>query len=244
MIKYKTSSDLIQCFIECMDQWFLHGSAVDPAKHPETFRTAIIRQNKIGWQHLFMGKLSCEWLRIHSELIKRERNEDSDTIEMCWGRAVIEHILRSVLDLWEKRNKELHGEGITSPIRKLQLAEEVRRLQMLREQARPKDAFLFIDDVEEYLKKATIYTMTTYIAMTRKAILKSVKQWKEPHDEGVVSVVEWIRVVPGNEAFIKQAEKRAREIWRDGRKKKRRRCIGTKRVQLKLDNFFSIYQMD
>ena len=115
---------------------------------------------------------------------------------------------------------------------------------MLREQARPKDAFLFIDDVEEYLKKATIYTMTTYIAMTRKAILKSVKQWKEQDDAGVVSVIDWIRVVPGNEAFIKQAEKRAREIWKDGRKKKQRRCIGTKRVQLKLDNFFSIYQMD
>ena len=86
--------------------------------------------------------------------------------------------------------------------------------------------------------------MTTYIAMTKKAILKSVKQWKDRHDKGIVSVIDWFRVVPGNEAFIKQAEKRAQEIWKDGRKKKRRRSISTKGVQSKLDNFFSIYQMD
>ena len=77
-----------------------------------------------------MGKLLCNWLRIHSKLNKRVRNKESDTIEMSWGRAIIEQILRLTLELWEQRNTELHGEGVTSPIRKLHLAEEVRRLQM------------------------------------------------------------------------------------------------------------------
>ena len=52
--------------------------------------------------------------------------------------------------------------------------------------------------------------------MTKRAILKSVKQWKDRHDAWVVSVIDWIRVVPGNEAFIKLAETREQDIWKDG----------------------------
>ena len=47
MLTYKTNEELVQCFIECIDQWFIHDE-VDPAKHPKVFRSAIIEQNRIG----------------------------------------------------------------------------------------------------------------------------------------------------------------------------------------------------
>ena len=38
----------------------------------------------------------------------------------------------------------------------------------------------------------------------------------------MVSVIEWLRNVPGNEEFIKQAEKKTRKHWEDGCKKESR----------------------
>ena len=122
----------------------------------------------------------------------------------------MEHTIWSVLGLWDIQNEEMHGTTKASPIRKLQLQEEIWKLQALKSKARPRDAYLFIDDVEEYLKKATVYSMTTYISMTKRPIMKSVDRWKRRYDAGVVSIMMWIRQVPGNEKAVKQAEKRAR----------------------------------
>ena len=99
---------------------------------------------------------------------------------------------------------------------------------------------MFIKDVENYLEKATISTLTSYLAMTKKAILNSVKKWKKYKEAGVVSVIEWLRNVPGNEEFIRQAEKKARKHWEDGRKKTRRRREGTS-GQRSIAGYFSLF---
>ena len=55
----------------------------------------------------------------------------------------------------------------------------------------------------------------------------------------------WIRKVPGNKKAVKQAEKRARILWQDGRKKKRRReKTQEKKIQLTLKSFFTVYHLD
>ena len=104
---------------------------------------------------------------------------------------------------------------------------------------------MFIDDVEEYLKKATVYSMSTYISMTKRPIMKSVDRWKRQYDAGVVSIMMWIQQVPGNKKAVKQAEKRARILWQDGRKKKQRReTTQEKKIQLTLKSFFTVYHLD
>lgn len=93
----------------------------------------------------------------------------------------------------------------------------------MKDKARPQDYFMFIKDVEKYLEKATVHALTSYLVMTKKSILSSVKKWKRYQEAGVVSVIKWLQNVPGKKAFIKQAEKKARKHWEDGRKKERRR---------------------
>ena len=125
------------------------------------------------------------------------------------------------------------------------MQEEVCKLQALKSKARPQDDYLFIYNLEEYLKKATVYSMTTYILMTKQPIMKSVDRWKRRYDAGVVSIMTWIRQVPGNKKAVKQAEKRARILWQDGRKKKQRReTTQEKKIQLTLKSFFIVYHLD
>ena len=45
------------------------------------------------------------------------------------------------------------------------------------------------------------------------------KKWKKSKEAGVTLVIQWLQNIPGNEAFIKQAEKKTRKLWEDGRKK-------------------------
>lgn len=150
-----------------------------------------------------MGKLARGWLEAY-KLMKTTRVGKLRQVEnyVC-GRAAVETILKKLIVAWETRNMELHGETGVSEVCKERLMLEVRELQALKDQARRRDAFVFIADVDKFLEKATVYSMTTYLAMTKKAILNSVKKWKKRYEEGVVSVTEWLRNVPGNEAFIK-----------------------------------------
>ena len=99
---------------------------------------------------------------------------------------------------------------------------------------------MFIKDIEKYLEKTIVQILTSYLVMTKKLILSSVKKWKRYQEAGVVSVIEWLQNVPGNEEFIKQAEKKARKHWEDGHKKKRRCRVGTG-GQRSITGYFSLF---
>ena len=139
------------------------------------------------------------------------------------GGAIVETVLNHSIQVWELRNRELHGDKGCSKVRKQRLEMEVRDLQLLKEKPRPQDNFMFVKDIDKYLEKATVSTLTAYLAMTKKAILGSVKKWIKNKEAGVTLVIEWLQIIPGNAEFIKQAEKKTRKHWEDGRKKERRR---------------------
>ena len=148
-----------------------------------------------------MGKVSVDWLRIYGMMTSKTDRDETD--EELWRRKVVEYTVRHIMELWESRNKDVHGETNTSPVRRARLQEEIRSLELLREKVRLVDSFLFIHDVEEYLKTATVHTMTVYLSNTKKSILRSVKLWEKNKDAGEGSILTWIRHVPGNEAFVK-----------------------------------------
>ena len=100
---------------------------------------------------------------------------------------------------------------------------------------------MFINDIEQYLSSASVYTMTSYLSMTKKAIMNSVKRWKKMREAGMVSIINWLRVKKENNAFIDLAEKRARKIWMDGRKKERRRSNKDKRKQRSIVGYLSLF---
>ena len=81
-------------------------------------------------------------------------------------------------------------------------------MQKLRDDARPVDLFLFLNDVEVYIEKSTAATLASYISTTKRAILKSMKRWARQKKMGVVSIIRWLRRVPENEENIKKLEQR------------------------------------
>ena len=74
--------------MECIDQWFFY-EMVNPDDHLDEFKEAIVSQNKIGWCHWFIGKISEEWLGIYG-VMRPKPNRDIMDKEL-WGRKVIEY---------------------------------------------------------------------------------------------------------------------------------------------------------
>ena len=89
---------------------------VDVVKFPEKYHAAINSQSQIGWRHIFMGRLSQEWLQIYEDTYKKPSSHDetqrSKYIDgYVWGANLAEILIRQMIILWEQRNKKIHGEN-------------------------------------------------------------------------------------------------------------------------------------
>ena len=69
----------------------------------------------------------------------------------------MEVILSEFIQLWEIRNKEVHGKTKerNETLRKKKLTIEKKRLNSMKNEARPGDQFLFHDNVNEFIEKSS-----------------------------------------------------------------------------------------
>ena len=64
---------------------------------PQQYKTAFQQQTKLGWEHLFMGKMASRWKQCWSD--KKHWHSNITYTFMEWGRAC-----------WGHRNNKLYGE--------------------------------------------------------------------------------------------------------------------------------------
>ena len=189
------------------------------------FHAALITQGNIGWSHIFAGRISQEWLS-HFETDADTRTRTSKIKESyLWGASIVEVILTQFIHLWELRNTEVHGKTADQreTTRKRKVVEEMRKLNALKDEARPADAFMFHEDVEKFIECSSAKRIATWIKSHRKAIKNSVHKWKESSVRGTRRIIDWMRGSNTNETITRLFRKRRKRIL-DGRQKERRRC--------------------
>ena len=121
-----------------------------------------------------------------------------------------------MIDLWEMRNKEVHGKekATTQQKRKEKAAVTVWALHNLEEQARPSDSILFYQDVEATIELVSAATLEGFIAMKTRPIHNSVREWAKRSTGKVKSIVDWIRTGgKNNKETIDRIEKRLRDYY-------------------------------
>jgi hypothetical protein len=64
--KIETESELKEMFCSALAEW-LETATVVRDKYPVKYQKAITSQTRIGWRHIFAGKLSQEWLHLQEE---------------------------------------------------------------------------------------------------------------------------------------------------------------------------------
>jgi len=238
----ETEFSITETLCSAIAEW-LEFNQVDTQKYPQRFHKAIKTQETIGWRHFFAGKISTEWLQLQEESITTTKG--AKQVGYIWGASIMEVALSKSIELWELRNEEVHGKTIEQQehTRKSKLAIEVKRLNAMREHARPSDVCLFIDQEDIYLEISTARTMATYISSHRRAIIDSVKKWAATSQTGVTSILNWLHDCNTVETIEKIHTRQRSKLLNDGRKKKRRRRPQQHGRQRSIAGYFTLNRM-
>jgi hypothetical protein len=140
-----------------------------------------LSQEQIGWRHFFAGKISQEWLKLHAGSTNKTIGKKRECY--VWGASIVEITLKYFIRLWEQRNEEVHGKTTEQQetTRKSKLSIDARKLNKLKDKARPVDMGLFRAYIEEFLDDSTAQTIATYISSHRKAIKTVLRNIRQNH---------------------------------------------------------------
>ena len=180
---------------------------------------------------MFVGNISQEWIKLYEESVWLNTNKNQQSHSYLWGASVMEVILSKFIWLWEIRNKEVHGKTKerNETLQKKKLTIETKRLNSMKNEARPGNWFLFHENVDEFIKKSSAKRIGSRVCSHYNAIKNSVKKWR------TTSIVDWIWNVNSTKTIDRlyyQQHKR----WMDGRQKERRR-IPTNKNQQTITNY-------
>jgi PHD/YefM family antitoxin component YafN of YafNO toxin-antitoxin module len=99
---------------------------------------------------------------------------------------------------------------------------EVRRLYSFKEQACPRDMYLFRRNLEAFISELTTDKLAVYVTSHKKAIKISVKQWKKQLELDINSVINWLRLHGENETIMDNIHTRQRQQMLNGQQDEQR----------------------
>ena len=182
---------LVDVIANCITDWMDTGT-VNHTKYNNKYNTAITAQQQIGWRQLFMGKISKEWLTLQQSYKDSQGNTRDATM---WSATLIEICLRQYIELWEQRNRDVHGHNEREQAKhaRTRYKEDIRTLYTLRHHVRSNDDHLFPANIDTYLEKSSTNTLAQYISTNREAILHSVKQAQKKATENTKPLEHWFK---------------------------------------------------
>ena len=124
-----------------------------------------------------MGHLATAWSAI--QILDDQLTEISKARYM-WTATIVEVSLQWDIDLWETRNKDVHGHTKTEQNSRLKVKHQETSQNMLAKRAhmRPCDHWLFPDNPTLFLATATANQLGTWIVSRRRTIRHSIKAAK------------------------------------------------------------------
>jgi hypothetical protein len=149
---------------------------INPDQYPATYRTLIMQQNSIGWDHLYRGRWSHEWTTLQDEYARRQGHGPSSTSH-SWIVGVGRLLIDQWLILWKLRNEQRHGadQARHSQIRETVLRNELQQLYTYKSQVCPIDSHIFHESEELHWNQSNnLAHIQNWITIHKDAIMASV----------------------------------------------------------------------
>ena len=170
----RTNDNLIKIITTAIAIWMEH-SEFNEEKFPEKYHEALYSQNNIRWNQLFKDQISQEWLQLHKDYYKKTVGCSKSPHYyngFVWGASIVEMILRQIILLWDRQNKDIHGHTNkeVETLQKEKLIEKAREFHSQCCNTPPSNAFLFHNDFDKFTIHSTVDQILTWISSYKQAI--------------------------------------------------------------------------
>jgi hypothetical protein len=126
-------------------------------------------QMDIGWQHFARGRMVIEWGTMINDHLATQCQYNFNAEH--WGSKLLSINWKYILELWELRNKELHGEAPEKAvsIRRQQMIDEILHIQNTHTHLSLSDRELINRDII-LLQAMTTSSLTAYLYGARTVV--------------------------------------------------------------------------
>jgi hypothetical protein len=138
-------------------------------------KQCMIQQNKIGWQHLFKGRVAKEMTLFMEEHYRGLGIDSKRYTGTRWGKMLLTNIWNMILTLWKQRNEEVHGISTENNIKteRERLRNRIIKYYEIAESLEVEDREkLLLKDLESMLSEDTRY-IKTWLKMVQRIIRAS-----------------------------------------------------------------------
>jgi hypothetical protein len=104
----KEIGQVIEAIIEGLSAWRQGNEAVEREEWPESVRTAVAQQNRIGWRAIFEGRPAVGWSQALEEGTQEQRKKRKSG--RWWVVEISKKLIGVAWDLWTHRNEIVHKE--------------------------------------------------------------------------------------------------------------------------------------
>lgn len=150
--------------------------SLPPDEYPEKYRSLIQSQNRIGWEHLYCGRWSNEWVKQHAQYSVRNGQPGTEKESSTWLLRLGRMLIDQWLLLWKLRNDQRHGKDQAhhTQLREHILHSELRELYEYKTRVCPADRSLFHGSAAEHIERhPKLEAIEDWIQAHRDAILAS-----------------------------------------------------------------------
>ena len=159
---------------------------------PTGHHSALMAQQKLGWNQVFRGHLSQSWEQLQGTTVICNGKFRQPYL---WSARIITYILEQVILLWEIRNSEVHGANPQDKHQKLLEHQRmaISTLLSLKTRCLARDQVLFPADPKTLLQKNSTMELGNWIAAHKPAIHLSIKRAKEQDIQHTNIITKWFK---------------------------------------------------
>jgi hypothetical protein len=235
---------LVDVLLAGLSCWFQHET-LQCDDYPVSLHKLISDQNSIGWNQLFRGRMVTEWAKLQQTSLSDNGCQTQSLSGRSWVATVVSTIWTRFFELWDARNKIVHGVNINdyTAIQKATLLDEIKDLHSRRDSFHRSDLPFLIAQNDDETHKLEAFVETNYVSTIRTWL----RMWTPTFADGAKLASE--QAVSGMSRMydhfpVVHRVVSNRDPIQRGRRRSRTKPTRKKRVDLsrfhRVTNFFSL----
>jgi hypothetical protein len=159
---------LVDVLLAGLSCWFQHET-LQCDDYPVSLHKLISDQNSIGWNQLFRGRMVTEWAKLQQTSLSDNGCQTQSLSGRSWVATVVSTIWTRFFELWDARNKIVHGVNINdyTAIQKATLLDEIKDLHSRRDSFHRSDLPFLIAQNDDETHKLEAFVETNYVSTIR-----------------------------------------------------------------------------